>query len=796
MLAGGLLLAGMATMVLTSPRPDVEGMVERAEEHIEARQHAEALAMLNDRVRPLLDEPYVTADTRQRFHAGRARAIALGVQALDAQGASNHERIVDEYTKAESAGLALPAKDQRQLIRSLTRLGRLSEAGDRLDVLPDEAAEARVQLRRALIEAAMETPGLDEFADTQLLRLGEDPALGVDDRAWIVARQSERRLAAGFTEEAIARLLRVMPRVSAASDPVRGELFLLLGTAYAQSDALAEARKQLDRAHDLVEPGSDLYARVLLERGLVLGEVGDTAEAREHFETIVGSYATSTSFLPAALALAEVVSLVSEQDPTSASVDDAIEAYARAGQEAVFADANGEFIGMLTTSILRRFEEQFIRSEYDAAGQYVQIAEDIHGLASAPAAVLEAQGRVGRALADQLVADASRAAGRDLDLGEMDSATRVQAQRWYMQAGDYFRRHADAIAGESDDEAYADSVWNAAEMFDAGGDTAEAIASFIEFASSLSDDRRLPEARFRLARAYQAAGQYGLAAQQYESLIEIAQDPERGTGVGPFAVLSYVPLAETYLEDADPANDERASDLLDAVLRGEAGGVESETFADALVAMGMVRYYRGDYPRAIETLEEAVARAQAPARLLRLRYLLADAYRLEAEAIVRTLGEGAVAPTVARSLNATRESHLLRAIELFAQVRDSGADLPEARRSATEDVYLRNAHFYLGDCAFDLGEYSDAIRYYGFAKDAYADEPASLVALVQIFNSYLELGDIERARTASERARRFYEQLPDTVWDDPTLPVGREDWERWLDSTYELASMRAASLSE
>ncbi|MEO1535855.1 MAG: tetratricopeptide repeat protein, partial [Planctomycetota bacterium] len=242
--------------------------------------------------------------------------------------------------------------------------------------------------------------------------------------------------------------------------------------------------------------------------------------------------------------------------------------------------------------------------------------------------------------------------------------------------------------------------------------------------------------------------------------------------------------------------DERASDLLDAVLRGEAGGVESETFADALVAMGMVRYYRGDYPRAIETLEEAVARAQAPARLLRLRYLLADAYRLEAEAIVRTLGEGAVAPTVARSLNATRESHLLRAIELFAQVRDSGEDVPAARRSATEEVYLRNAHFYLGDCAFDLGEYNDAIRYYGFAKDAYADEPASLVALVQIFNSYLELGDIERARTASERARRFYEQLPDTVWDDPTLPVGREDWERWLDSTYELASMRASSLSE
>ncbi len=796
MLAGGLLVGGMATMVLTSPRPNVEGMVQRAEQLLDAQQPTEALAILNDRVRPLLDEPYVTADMRQRFHAGRARAIAVGIRALEVQALANHERIVDEYQKAEEAGLKLPVDDITLLIRSQIRLGQLPEAAERIDRLSDEAAEARVELRRQLIEAALESPGQSELADAQLIRLNDDGAISVDDRAWIVARQSERRLNDGFTEEAIARLLRVMPRVATASDDIRGELFLLLGVAYAQADAVGEARKQLDRAFDLIEPGSAVYARVLYERGVVLGATGDTAEAREHFETVVGSYATSPSFLPAALALAEVISLIAEEDPASASVEDAIGAYARAAQEAVFAEASAGFVGDLTASLLRRFHEEFGRSEYSLASQYIQIAEDLHGLASSPPEVLEAQGRVSRALADELVSDASATAGRALDLGDLDPSTRIQAQRQYMQAGDYFRRHADAIAGESDDEAYADSVWNSAMMFDAGGDTAEAIASFIEFATSISSDRRLPEARFRLARAYQAAGQYELAAEHYESLIEIAQDPERGTGVGPFAVLSYVPLAETYLEDADPGNDERASDLLDAVLRGEAGGVESETFADALVAMGMVRYYRGEYPRAIETLEEAVARADHPSRLLRLRYLLADAYRLESEAILRTLGEGAVAPTVARGLRDTRESHLTRAIELFAQVRDTGVNIPVARRSATENIYLRNAHFYLGDCAFDLGRYDDAIRYYGFAKDAYAEDPASLIALVQIFNAYLELGDIERARTASERARRFYEQLPDTVWDDPTLPVGREDWERWLDSTYELASLRAASFSE
>jgi tetratricopeptide (TPR) repeat protein len=410
--------------------------------------------------------------------------------------------------------------------------------------------------------------------------------------------------------------------------------------------------------------------------------------------------------------------------------------------------------------------------------------------------VLHVQGRINRAQADRMVADAAAAAGREIDLGDLDPSTRVQAQRWYLHAGDYFRRHADAIAGDDDDAGYADSLWDSARMFDSAGDTTEAIASYIEFATTISDDPRLPEAEFHLARAYQSIGQYDLAAQRYEALLEIANDPERGTGVGPFAVRSYVPLAETYLEDGDPSNDQRASDLLEAVIRGEAGGVDSDAFNDALTAMGMVHYYKADYPRAIEALEESVARSTESREQLRLKYLLADSYRLEAEAIRGTLGEGAIAPTVARSLERTRESHLARAIELFAQARDEGGAIPEPRRTALEQIYLRNAHFYLGDCAFDLGDFENAIRYYGVARDAYAEDPASLVALVQIFNAYLEIGDIERARTASERARRFYERLPDDVWDDPSLPVSREDWERWLDSTYELASMRAANYSE
>src|SRR5690606_24232915 len=105
-----------------------------------------------------------------------------------------------------------------------------------------------------------------------------------------------------------------------------------------------------------------------------------------------------------------------------------------------------------------------------------------------------------------------------------------------------------------------------------------------------------------------------------------------------------------------------------------------------------------------------------------------------------------------------------------------------------------------GDCAFDLGRFEAARRLYDAARERYPDDPASLVAMIQIVNAYLEEGDLARAATANERARRFYASLPDEAWDDPQLPIGREDWQRWLDSIAALMPapepVRSASAEE
>jgi hypothetical protein len=59
--------------------------------------------------------------------------------------------------------------------------------------------------------------------------------------------------------------------------------------------------------------------------------------------------------------------------------------------------------------------------------------------------------------------------------------------------------------------------------------------------------------------------------------------------------------------------------------------------------------------------------------------------------------------------------------------------------------------------------------------------------MVQIVSALLEQGRTAEAATANVRARRFYESLPESAWDDPTLPMSRAQWEQWLDAQSKLA---------
>jgi outer membrane protein assembly factor BamD (BamD/ComL family) len=143
-----------------------------------------------------------------------------------------------------------------------------------------------------------------------------------------------------------------------------------------------------------------------------------------------------------------------------------------------------------------------------------------------------------------------------------------------------------------------------------------------------------------------------------------------------------------------------------------------------------------------------------------------------------------------RETTALRAEHLAAATALYETVR---ADLEKERhRTTIRDLYLRNSYLFLGDCAFDAGDYAAAVKHYDAAKERYPRDPASLTAMTQIVAALLKQGRTAEAIVANTRAKRFYESLPESVWDDPALPMTRQAWQRWIDSQATLAAAIAA----
>jgi tetratricopeptide (TPR) repeat protein len=401
-----------------------------------------------------------------------------------------------------------------------------------------------------------------------------------------------------------------------------------------------------------------------------------------------------------------------------------------------------------------------------------------------------------RAQADGLLADVGQGEGtnsRVLALAAVDPATREEARRYYIEAGRYYRKHADAMALK-DNAAFGDSLWAAADSFDRAGDQETAIPIFAEYIKGFSGDPRLAEATFRLAQAYQGRGDYDMAARFYQSLLRADEGEGADPGVSAYADLSRVPLAQTYLMDGNPTNDDQAEELLEQVIDGKVGGPDTAEYRGALAQLASRVRSRGDLPRAVDLLEECLVRTGRLPEADGVRYDLADVHRQSALAIRDQLDD-ALPDHQRQALTKKRLSHLKRAMELYEQSRAS-LDARDPRHLGTIDrLRARNSGFFAADCAYELGDYIAAVQLYEAARERYPSDPASLVSMVQVVNSYIKLGDLRRAKTANDRARRFYESLPAETWADPDLPMSQEHWKSWLNANTALLSEQGAGRS-
>lgn len=784
-----LLGMGVVVAVLTAPKPDAARYFEQAQTLIEREDFQGALDILNKRVRPYYEGASLTTDQTRLFHLMRGRAVYLGQQRAGVDLEANAKTVVDEFTSAASKGAKLDARDTFQWADANVSLGRFDKALELAGKLPPTERIGRGRILKRIVEKQIAARNGDP---DQLLKLLGDFLRDADatpaDRAWALAREGDLLMRRGQNDAAITRVLQTLPALLSDAPPdALGDLYLLLGRAYLETGALAEAGKRLDQAAQLLLPSDPRRASAMVLQGRVAEQVNPDpsegkTEAKQKFTEVIEQFAGTEARLPALLGLGEVEAGIGD-------VEASVKAYTELVQEMAAGKHSPDLtVQSVTTSLLDRARARLGAGGMVPALRYAQLAERLYKPEAVPPELLLLLAQAHRKAAEELLGSGERGPKRLVELSRVDPAIREQAREHLVAAGAYFKRHSEQV-GVENNAGFGESLWLAADCVDLAGDAEQAIPLFADYAKYFPGDPKQPEARYRLGQAYQARGDYGTAADLYRGLIEDAG--KSGSNAGPFADESYVPLAQCLLMNPDPSDDGDAEKLLERVaVQGSAGGNNTAQFRDGLVELAGVKSRRGDYAGAIQHLEEAVARFADDPRADEIRYNLADAYRQDARAIRQTLTQG-MPDRQRQLLEQARLDRLHKAQAGFDHVREALEGRDPRQLSKLEQLQLRNSYFYLGDCAFDLKDFDAAIHHYDAARERYPNDPASLVAMVQIVNAYVEQGDLERAKTANERAMRFRKSLPDSVWADPNLPMTQEEWARWLDSMQKLMAEHA-----
>jgi len=791
----GALGAGLVAAMMSRPRPDPSGALAEARALVERQEFESALRVLNEDALPIIRAGYSTLEQQRELLRLRARSLFMGQEVRGQDIEANHRAVVENYHRAEELGAELEPVEVYQLARSHVSLGEVGPAVQRARSLPAGEGELRRRIFRLIVERELSGAGEVKGRGRGLELLAElltDPGLSDQERAWAVARRAELQLRAGHAAEAVARLLRELQQLRQISPAQQAELRVLLARAYLAVEDDAGAAAHLSEAGALLDPTDDLRGEVeellgrIDERAGRLGEgkEGGQPGAREHYQNVVQQFPQSAGALPARVGLGRVLAALGEHEAALESFEHAVEDLRRHGAR------HGVTVESVTAGLMGVHADRFgagTPGSTRIALRYAELAAMLHPEGRTPPDVLLALARTHRRLAEEILAEARAGKEGARWMDEVSAVTREEVKLRLLDAGRFFREHARSVR-EGDAAVYAASLWEAADSYDLAGDAEAAAAAFGEYIDGATDtDPRRPEARFRLAQVLQSQREYASAAALYEGLIE-----GRGNGTaGPWGDRSLVPLAQCLLRDADAANDQKAEQWLRTAVDGRTLSPEAMEYRDGLVELGRLLYETGRYAEAIERLSDAVARYPDDPEAHSLRYRLAESYRLSAAAIAKDLETIALTQDERAEWTRAREERLALAMEHYLAARRGLEAKDPSRLSELERVQLRNSYFYLGDVAFDRGDYARAIEYYDAARQRYETDPASLVAMVQIVNAYVEQGDWAKAATANARARRHLEAMPASVWDDPSLPMERRHWEAWLRSST-LLERRAA----
>lgn len=838
----GLILFG-AGLYLVLPEHHQEDhltpVLIEAKDLIGQSKYAQALAALNHAI-PLLDR--APATHRAEFHALTGDAISLGQRSAGWSLPLNHRNVVEAYEKAEKIGQGLSdqtplvpasghgktagqgdpaaaadhakpdelakaaeqskpaaqaaaesaahssdhylsAPRRTRMAMSMAELGKVEQALKLLDEAGETGSAARQNLLRQLALSSMERRD-DKQAGERLELLLKQLDVTRANEIWAIARQAELLSAAGNQSQAIDLLLRRLARLQGEKETPLAEMMVQLARCYLADSKPVQAERWLSDARKQLDPSDALNAEVLTRLGEIRFAEEKVSEALELYTQVVAQFTGSASHLAALIGKAECEARQGSLDGALADFETAAESLRKNKPPQESAALAARLAGALET----QHDLLATQGDLEQALRFLKMLQGLLG-DKPTAQFLSKMATLHEQIARQKL---------DLTEGQIETpriwaklkkAERTEVAEHYASAAEFYHRYSQAMK-KSDPAIYSTSLWRAADLFDRSGLHEQAVKLFGEYVLEREGDPKRISAMARVAQAYQAQGDLGQAVRFYQRLAD-------DFGTTPEGYASLVPLAQAMLAQDLKNSDQAERVLLSVVTDHPAIRPESIEYRQALIELGQLYYRRGgegDYEKAIARLDEVVGRYSDRESIPELQFNLGDSYRKSVEQIDSKLA-GSLPPSTRTSLANERSQRLDQARRHFDGVISAYEKRDPASLSPMQRLYLRNSYFYRADCAYELGEYEGpqgSIALYEAAVQRYENEPAALVGLVQIVNSFGEMKRWEQARKANERAKVYLRRIPEEAFKDPNLPMSREHWQKWLEWTSQLASTEAS----
>jgi len=773
-----LLAIGLVRMGPDQEEVPFETHVKCVEMLMKGRFHTQAA----DLIKSLLEEERPDEEVA-RLRRLMARTIFAVEKPLAEHDSANANHIIYNHGQATERGLEPTAEDVEQVAMACEWLGRRHKAVARYRQALSLSPSQPNQIRRKLIELLGAMPGvppdrLAEEIDSLLAHSQDDPA----NLVWAVERKAELLLRQGQVVEARELLARTRRGVSDGA--LSGQLDYLAALADFYAGDYDKAEPLIRQLRARLSVSDELSAKA----GWLLGRLDYQQDRPQYalsvFDDVLASFAAGPYVAGCVLGRAECLASLERYDEAAEAYEQVV-ALLEGGRHGRLVDG-----AAVRSSLTGLYYDLRARGRTVESLRFIELALKLTSPQDLEKATwyLGVVARLHEELARRARDEADRIGG---DSREAESAEKLaEAKRHFAEAANTWLELAKANTLR--DAIAEDAAWRAADDFDLAGETESVIEILREFIEQRPSSPRTPQARFRLGQAYQARNELDSAIESYRMLMQ--KHPRTLSAFSAMVPLSqcFVALGADFYKQAEQ--------VLLFVLEEDPSqpGLytpEAPLFREALFRLGELYGHMDRHTDAIARLADFLEYYPQDSRRPQVQFLLADSY-LKAGLALRSRAGSDMEFNAREALLNEFRKRLQEAARLYEQVIEAYGARAEDSLSAREQLYLRLGYLYRAECAFELGEYDQAVPLYEQAAYRYQNEPVSLSAYLQIINCYFRLGERQRARTAVGRARWLLRRMPPSDFAQRPRGIDRQRWQdvlAWIEDSGLLASREGSA---